>query len=227
MTQINVDELIPHPDNPRRGDIPAIKRSLGKYGQMKPIIVQRSTNYVVAGNHTLLAAKELGWSFVDVQFHDIDDQTAKSYLVADNLASDRSTYDKSKKASLLGDLLDDETLVAMGIDKEYDSLQEELHARPEKRRAKVEIDDVDLEEESEEVPDAPMPMREIPLRMPTDELAEFSQKILDLQHLWELRTLVEIVKRAVDESHDRWQAAARLGSGSADAIPPELATSDF
>jgi ParB-like chromosome segregation protein Spo0J len=221
-----VELLIPHPDNPRRGDVPAIMRSLERFGQVKPIIVQRSTNYVVAGNHTLQAAKELGWSSVDVQFMDLDDETARAYLIADNATADRATYDKGAKAKLYGTLLGDQMLVDMGIADEYEKLREELQEHPEKKRNKVEIDDVDLEEESEEVPDAPVPMREIPLRMPADELSEFSQKILDLQHLWELRTLVEIIKRSVDEAHDRWQAAARLGVGSADALPPEL-TSDY
>lgn len=38
----DVEKLTPHPDNPRCGDVPAIMRSLERFGQVKPIIVQEA-----------------------------------------------------------------------------------------------------------------------------------------------------------------------------------------
>ncbi len=43
------DRLRPHPDNPRRGDVAAIKQSLELNGQYRPIVVHRPTMEAPAG----------------------------------------------------------------------------------------------------------------------------------------------------------------------------------
>jgi ParB-like chromosome segregation protein Spo0J len=63
-----VADLRPHPDTPRRGDLAAIKESLGHHGQYRPIVVNRPTMEVLAGNHTLRGAQELGWTEVAARF---------------------------------------------------------------------------------------------------------------------------------------------------------------
>lgn len=90
-----------HPQNPRSGDVDAIADSLKRFGQVKPIVVQQSTGYVIAGNHVLRAARALGWKQVAVVEVDCDDATATAYLLADNRMSDLGTFDRA----LLGDLL--------------------------------------------------------------------------------------------------------------------------
>jgi ParB/Sulfiredoxin domain len=57
---VPIDDLVPFPGNPRRGNVAAIKQSLEENGQYRPIVVRRQTREVLAGNHTLQAAKELG-----------------------------------------------------------------------------------------------------------------------------------------------------------------------
>ena len=81
------------PDNPRKGDIDKIAESLVANGQYKPIIVQKSTNYVLVGNHTLKAIKKLGWDSVDAVILDVNDDEAKRIVLVDNRTSDLSTYD--------------------------------------------------------------------------------------------------------------------------------------
>jgi hypothetical protein len=49
-------ELRPYDRNPCRGDVAAIKASLQAHGQYRPIVVNRPTMQVLAGNHTLEAA---------------------------------------------------------------------------------------------------------------------------------------------------------------------------
>jgi len=56
-----VDKLQEYPNNARRGNIAMLVESLKTNTQYKPIVVQKSTNYVLAGNHILRAAKQLGW----------------------------------------------------------------------------------------------------------------------------------------------------------------------
>ena len=55
-----------HPDNPRRGFIDAIVESLSVHGQYKPVVVNRRTSHIAAGNHTYKAAKRLGYRTIDV-----------------------------------------------------------------------------------------------------------------------------------------------------------------
>jgi uncharacterized protein YaiI (UPF0178 family) len=94
-------EPIPHPQNYRQGVVSAIAESLERFGQMKPIVVQRSTGYVVAGNHTLKAARHLGWDEVAALVIDLTDEEAEAYLVADNRTSDLATNDDVALGALL------------------------------------------------------------------------------------------------------------------------------
>ena len=83
------------PGNPRRGDVEAIAKSLQRFGQQRPILVQRATNYVVAGNHLLDAARLLEWTHIAVTYTDLDETEARAYLLADNQIAARGQDRKS------------------------------------------------------------------------------------------------------------------------------------
>lgn len=93
-----------HPNNPRRGNIDVIVESLEVNGQYKSIVVQQSTGYILAGNHTWQAAKKLGWSEIAVTFLDVDDTKALQILLADNRASDAGYTDNGAALMLLSTL---------------------------------------------------------------------------------------------------------------------------
>jgi len=100
--------------NPRRGEVKAIMRSLERFGQRKPIVALPNGT-VIAGNHTLMAARELGWDEIAVTFSDDDPQTAKAFALADNRTGDLGTYDEEILAELLVEVSDDpELLLATG-----------------------------------------------------------------------------------------------------------------
>lgn len=99
-----IDTLHVHPNNPRKGNIDLIAESLQANGQYRPITVQESTRYVLAGNHTMLAAQSLGWDTIDAVFVDVDDTTATRILLADNRTSDLGGYDAESLLVLLRDL---------------------------------------------------------------------------------------------------------------------------
>jgi site-specific DNA-methyltransferase (adenine-specific) len=96
-----IDQLELLDGNPRRGDIDAVARSLDRFGQRKPIVARRSDRQVVAGNHTLQAARKLGWDEIAVVWVDDDEVTAKAFALADNRTAELGDYDDQ----LLGDLL--------------------------------------------------------------------------------------------------------------------------
>jgi DNA modification methylase len=85
--------------NPRRGDVAACKRSLKRFGQRKPIVV-REDGTVEAGNTTLKAALELGWTEIAVVAFGDDDATAKAFALADNRTSELGTFDLAALAAM-------------------------------------------------------------------------------------------------------------------------------
>ena len=99
-----VTELTRHPRNPRQGDVGAIVQSIQHNGFYAPLIVQKSTGFVLAGNHRLAAAQELGMEKVPVVVVDVDDDAALRVLLADNRTADLATYDDSALAALLEEL---------------------------------------------------------------------------------------------------------------------------
>ncbi len=103
---VSVDKLQEYPGNARKGDIDKIVESLKANGQYKPIVVQKSTNYVLVGNHTLKAIKKLGWDFVDIIELDVDEVAAKRIILADNRTSDVSSYDFTLLNTMLTSLPD-------------------------------------------------------------------------------------------------------------------------
>jgi ParB-like chromosome segregation protein Spo0J len=96
-----ISSLTAYPTNPRRGDIDAIALSLHAHGQYRPIVVQSSTKFVLAGNHTLKAAKKLGWKKIKAVLVDVDEDTAKKIVLADNRLTDLAGYNEPLLKSLL------------------------------------------------------------------------------------------------------------------------------
>lgn len=105
-TQVPINDLKPHPRNPRRGNVDVIADSLTYHGQYRPIVAQRATGYILAGNHTFEAARRLGWDTIAVTWLDVDDQTGERIMLADNRTSDLASYNNDALADLLHSLPD-------------------------------------------------------------------------------------------------------------------------
>jgi ParB-like chromosome segregation protein Spo0J len=101
IQSVAISSLTAYPTNPRRGDIDAIASSLTAHGQYRPIVVQASTKFVLAGNHTLKAAKKLGWKKIKAVLVEVDDDTAKKIVLADNRLTDLAGYNEPLLKSLL------------------------------------------------------------------------------------------------------------------------------
>lgn len=109
---IEITAVTQHPRNIRQGDVGAICQSLAAHGQYRPIVVQRSTGHVLAGNHTLAAARSLGWSQIAATYVECDDEQALRILLVDNRANDLATYDDTA----LSDLLQELAATDLGLD---------------------------------------------------------------------------------------------------------------
>lgn len=101
-----------HPANPRRGDHDAIVKSIRNNGVYSPIKVQRSTGYVLAGNHTLDAILDQGGTSAPWVWLDVDDAEARRIMLDDNHVGELGGYDDRmlleslRAAQAAGDLLD-------------------------------------------------------------------------------------------------------------------------
>jgi DNA modification methylase len=104
--QLPLDVLHGWPGNPRRGNVALIADSLAQHGQYRPIVVQASTMRVLAGNHTLLAALQLGWGELACTMVDCDDQQAARIVLVDNRSNDLASYDDTALLTMLQDIPD-------------------------------------------------------------------------------------------------------------------------
>lgn len=104
-TIVDIDSVQAHSKNVRQGDIGAISESLKAHGQYRPIVVDKRTNRILAGNHTWKAAKALGWQQIAAGYIETkDDDEALRILLADNRTTDLASYDDSGLADLLKQL---------------------------------------------------------------------------------------------------------------------------
>lgn len=110
---VPVASLRPFPGNPRRGDVGAIAESLRVNGQYRPVVVNRRTSEILAGNHTFAAALTLGWDQIAATFVDVDGVQAARIVLADNRTADLGSYDDA----LLADLLRPLDLEGTGFDQ--------------------------------------------------------------------------------------------------------------
>ncbi len=122
---VELADLTPYPGNANLGNVEAVADSIAQHGQYRPLVVQASTGYVLAGNTTLKALQKLkrGAAVID-RLHVSDEQAAKINLV-DNRSRDLATYDAQALAEQLANLGGDFT--GTGYDQAaYDRVLEGL-----------------------------------------------------------------------------------------------------
>ena len=127
---IEIERLHADPANARRHpthNLDAIKASLARFGQQKPIVVD-ADNIVRAGNGTLEAAKALGWDAIAVVRTPLKGSEAAAYAIADNRTSELAEWDEAALAETLRGLQsEDFDLEAAGFtDAEVDAMLEGL-----------------------------------------------------------------------------------------------------
>lgn len=98
---VDLHTLRVHPKNPKKGDVAAIGGSIDANGFYGALIVQKSTRFVLAGNHRLHAAFGKGAKKLPVIWVDVDDETALRILLADNRTCEIASIDFERLAELL------------------------------------------------------------------------------------------------------------------------------
>lgn len=108
---VQIKDLNYYYKNPRKGDIEAIANSLKTHGQYKTICVNQGTKTgrpleILAGNHTIKAARTLGWETIQATLIDVDDEAAAKIVIADNRTSDLAENDPAILIDLIESLTD-------------------------------------------------------------------------------------------------------------------------
>lgn len=109
VERVRLDELVQFPGNPNVGDVGALTQSLKNNELFAPPIVQKSTGYILSLNHVTQAARELGWTHMDVIRIDVDDQHAKRIVAAANRTAELSRRNDYLLAELLRGISDSST----------------------------------------------------------------------------------------------------------------------
>lgn len=111
---VDIDTVHPHPSNYNNGDVDAISESIEVSGMYRPIYVQKSSDNIIAGNHTWVACKQLGAAQIPVVSLDVDDATALRIMVADNRTASLAKPDNGLLLGILDQLAEQDSLLGTG-----------------------------------------------------------------------------------------------------------------
>jgi len=118
LETVGIETLSPDPANVRKHgqrNMDAIKASLRRFGQQKPIVVD-AKGIVLAGNGTLAAARELGWREIQIVRTELTGSQATAFGIADNRSAELAEWDE-KLADVLASLkAEDFPLEGIGFD---------------------------------------------------------------------------------------------------------------
>lgn len=122
MEKVSIESVQFDPANARKHNeknMAAIKGSLARFGQQKPIVIDKN-NVVIAGNGTLTAAKALGWKEIGVIRTHLEGPEAIAFALADNRTAELAEWDLDVIGKTLKSLKDfDIDVGSFGFDDDF------------------------------------------------------------------------------------------------------------
>ena len=104
--ELELSELIPYENNPRRNDeaVDKVALSISAFGFKVPIVIDKN-NVIVTGHTRFKAAKKLGLTTVPcIMADDLTDEQIKAFRLADNKVAEFSQWDEEKLMKELEEL---------------------------------------------------------------------------------------------------------------------------
>ena len=144
LTTTKITELSLDPSNVRkhsRRNLDASKASLRKFGQQKPIVVD-AKGIVLAGNGTLTAAQELGWTEIQIVRTELAGVQATAFAIADNRTAELAEWEEDKLNAVLKSLQDEGFEL---VDVGFEPITEETTAAPESSAEEIDTDAMEME----------------------------------------------------------------------------------
>jgi ParB-like chromosome segregation protein Spo0J len=133
---VPIDSVKPHPKNPNNGRVDVIEASIQHRSLYGVIIVQRSTGYILAGEHRWRALKNRGLAReIPACLLNVDDKQALEILLSDNSINHLGRLDAGESIDIINELLgpspDDDELFDLGFnERSYQDLINQLEYRP-------------------------------------------------------------------------------------------------
>ncbi len=129
VKRVKLSELIPDQANARihrERNLEAIKTSLQRFGQQRPIVIDEN-NIIVAGNGTFGAAKSLGWVDLNVVQTKLSETERTAFAIADNRTAELAEWDFDVLGQVLASMKDETAQLAAGFNRdEIDRLVKDL-----------------------------------------------------------------------------------------------------
>jgi hypothetical protein len=128
VEMVPLADLKRHPRNFREHDTGAIAASISRWGTWRPLVVQKSTGYVLVGNGEMEALGWLGKSEAPVRWIEVDDENALAILLADNWLPSRGRNMPDELLEVMQELaLDREMFEFTGADADdVEALEREV-----------------------------------------------------------------------------------------------------
>jgi len=101
-------------------NLASIKASLVQFGQVEPLVVQKSTGRVIGGNGRLQVMRDLGWMSAQIIRLDVDDRKALALGIALNRSAETAEWNRSQLSDILQEIDEeaDGLLASTGFDKD-------------------------------------------------------------------------------------------------------------
>jgi hypothetical protein len=112
----DIDEVIPHAENPNNGDVEAIIKSIESNGYAVPVIASKTTGEILAGNHRYFALKQMGSEVIPVVWVDMDTVEGIRFLLDDNHTARLGHDDPGQLLKLLNILNEQQVLDTSSYD---------------------------------------------------------------------------------------------------------------
>jgi len=144
IEKLLISSLSLDPSNVRKHskkNLEAIKASLRKFGQQKPIVVD-AKGIVIAGNGTLTAAQELGWTDIQIVRTELAGVEATAFAIADNRTAELAEWEEDKLNAVLRSLQDEGFEL---VDVGFEPITEETTAAPESSAEEIDTDAIEME----------------------------------------------------------------------------------
>lgn len=109
IRRVAINTLVPDDRNARLHDernLAAIEASLSQFGQVEPLVVQKSTRRVIGGNGRLSAMLALGITHVDIVELDLTDEKARALAIVLNRTGELAAWDVDELQKQLEELAD-------------------------------------------------------------------------------------------------------------------------
>lgn len=100
---VPLSQLRPLPRNKRKHgerNLAEIEASLREHGQVEPLIVQKSTGFIIAGNGRFAVMARLGMKTAEVVYLDVDDAKASQLAIRLNRTAELAEWDEDLRAEI-------------------------------------------------------------------------------------------------------------------------------